>query len=283
MESWYQLQNSSLIRRICIKNNWSSVGRNAAIWLTLAVLAGLASNSAKASEIRIFAAASTTKPLSDILQLYKQRTAVNATPVFAASGKLARQIDQGAPANIYLSANPRWMDWLEKRKQLVNGTRRDLIGNCLVLIHSQTESMFPPLTQKSAKYFKTKRFVIGDPAYVPAGEYAVAVLKDLNLWSALASRTARMPSVRHVIYLIERREADAGLVYRSDALSNNRIHIAEEIDPNLHGDIVYPVAMVERPDTPNGTRLLYNFLSTASALAVFEKYGFRLLNKKCSD
>ena len=257
--------------------------RNAATWLALAVLARLAFNSVEASEIRVFAAASTTKPLSDILQLYKQKAAVNVTPVFAASGALARQIDQGAPADIYLSANPRWMDWLEKRKRLVNGTRQDLIGNCLVLIQPPAESTLPPLTQKSTKYFETKRFVVGDPAYVPAGEYAVAALKGLNLWSAVASRAARMPSVRHVLYLIERREADAGLVYRSDALSSAGVHIAEEIDPILHGDIVYPVAMVERPDTRSATRLFYNFLSTVTVLAVFKKYGFRLLDKKCSD
>ena len=244
------------------------------------MLSGLASNSAEAGEIRIFAAASTTKPLSDILQLYEQQTAVNATPVFAASGALARQIDQGAPADIYLSANPRWMDWLEKRKRLFNGTRRNLIGNCLVLIQPQANSA---LTLEHIRSFKTKRFVVGDPAYVPAGEYAVAALKRLKLWSTIGSHTIRMPSVRHVLFLIERREADAGLVYRSDALTNARVHIAEKIDPNLHGDIVYPVAMIKRPNTLGATRQLYDFLNTSAALTIFEQHGFKLLDKTCSD
>jgi molybdate transport system substrate-binding protein len=272
-----------LIRRTSIKNNSSSSVRSTLIWLIAIILVGLASTPLKASEIRFFAAASTTKPLTDILRLYKQQTDVNATPVFAASGALARQIDQGAPADIYLSANPRWMDWLEKRERLINGTRRNLIGNCLVLIQPQTEATLPPLSRKSVETFKRKRFAVGDPAYVPAGEYAVVALKRLGLWSAIASRAARMPSVRHVLFLIERREADAGLVYRSDALSNARVHIVERIDPNFHGDIVYPVAMIKRPDTSSATRQLYDFLNTTAVLTIFEQNGFRLLEKKCSD
>jgi molybdate transport system substrate-binding protein len=272
-----------LIRRTYIKSNWNSGVRSTATWLALAVLAGFASDSVEANEIRVFAAASTTKPLSDILKLYEQQTAINATPVFAASGALARQIDQGAPADIFLSANPKWMDWLEKRKRLINGTRRNLIGNCLVLIQPQAEPALPPLSQEFARSFKTKRFVFGDPAYVPAGEYAMAALKRLKLWSVIESRAARMPSVRHVLFLIERHEADAGLVYRSDALSNVRVHIAEKIDPNFHGDIVYPVAMIERPNTSRATRQLYDFLNTTAALTIFEQHGFRLLDKTCSD
>ena len=272
-----------MIRRISIKSNSGGGARRPPIWRTVIVLAVLAINPARASEVHVFAAASTTKPVADILQLYEQQTNANATPVFGASGALARQIDQGAPADIYLSASPRWMDWLEKRKRLVSGTRRDLMGNCLVLIQPQAAAAFSPLMQNSAEFLKMKRFVVGDPAYVPAGEYAVTALKRLDLWSAIASRAARMPSVRHVLFLIERREADAGFVYRSDALSSARVHIAEKIDSNLHDEIVYPVAMIKQPDASNITQRLYNFLTTAAALAVFERYGFRLLEKKCSD
>ncbi len=272
-----------MIQRTFIKNRQNSPLQRLAIWLSLAVYVLLLPCIANASDIRLFAAASTTKPVIEILALFSKRNGTKAVPVFAASGALARQIDQGAPADIFLSANPRWMDWLEARKRLRPGSRRDLIGNCLALIQPQGEAAFPLLASDSANMFEKMRFAIGDPAYVPAGEYVAKALKRLGLWDSIAPRAARMPSVRHVLYLLERGEADAGLVYRSDALTSARVHIAETIDPTYHDDIVYPVAQIDRLDASMDTRSLFKFLTTATALAIFEQYGFRLLEKKCSD
>ena len=272
-----------MIQRTFIKNRRNSPLQRLAIWLSLAVSVLFLPCIANGSDIRLFAAASTTKPVTEVLALFLKRNGIRAVPVFAASGALARQIDQGAPADIFLSANPRWMDWLEARKRLRQGSRHDLIGNCLALVQPQGEAAFPPLSSASAYMFEKMRFAIGDPAYVPAGEYAATALKRLGLWESIAPRAARMPSVRHVLYLLERYEADAGLVYRSDALTSTRVHIAETIDPIFHDDIVYPVAQIDRLDASIDTRSLFEFLTTATALAIFEQYGFRLLEKTCSD
>ncbi len=272
-----------MIQRTFIKNRRNSPLQRLSIWLSLAVSILFLPCIANASDIRLFAAASTTKPVIEILALFSKRNGTKAVPVFAASGALARQIDQGAPADIFLSANPRWMDWLQARKRLRQGSRRNLVGNCLALVQPQGMAAFPPLASYSAYIFERMRFAIGNPAYVPAGEYAATALKRLGLWKSIEPRAARMPSVRHVLYLLERGEADAGLIYRSDALSSTRVHIAETIDPKFHDDIVYPVAQIDRLDASMDNRSLFEFLTTATALTIFEQYGFRLLEKKCSD
>ena len=232
---------------------------------------------------RIFAAASTTKPVTEIAAYLKREQGIDIVPVFAASGALARQIYQGAPADLFLSGNPTWMDWLQVRRRLTKGSRRNIVGNCLALSQPQGRTALPPLTRGFAEAFGGGRFVIGDPAYVPAGAYAVEALDKLGIWQSLESRAVRMPSVRHVLFLLERGEADAGIVYRSDALTSARVHIAELIDPSLHAPIVYPLALIERTEGSETRRSVYDFLVSKTAAQIFERHGFRSLAGSCSD
>lgn len=264
-----------------IKRNWRRRLRFPA-WVAI-LCAHFGTPVAAVDTPTIFAAASTTQPIEAIAKLFKQQHGIDLVPVFAASGALARQIDHGAPADLYLSANPRWMDWLERRHRLIPDSRRDLIGNCLVLIQPQGEAPLPPLSSNLVPLLGARRLALGDPAYVPAGEYAVSVLRKIGIWKTLSVRTARLPSVRHVLFLVARREAAAGIVYRSDALTSARVHIAETIDPKLHNAIVYPLARIKRANASKNSQVLYKFLVSPTALSIFERYGFRPLLESCSD
>lgn len=269
-----------MIRRNFTKSNLQSLRRFVIVWCV--VILNL-SPIAYAADARIFAAASTTKPITEIISLYGQRIADKVIPVFAASGSLARQIDQGAPADIYLSANPRWMDWLERRNRLQSGSRRNLVGNCLVLTQPQGTMPLPILSDKHAPLLAQKRFAIGDPNYVPVGEYALSALKRLNLIDAILPRAVRMPSARHVLFLLERGEADAGIIYRSDAISNSQVLISANIQATLHDEIVYPLALVDRPESSSAAKRFFEFLGSDRALTIFKQNGFRILEMKCSN
>ncbi len=267
-----------MILRIYTKNKLkTAVPTSIAVWLFLLPILVAGAN----DQTRIFAAASTTKPVAEIAAYLKREKRIDVVLVFAASGALARQIDQGAPADLFLSGNPRWMDWLEVRRRLTKGSRRNIIGNCLALTQPQGQTALPQLTRGFAKAFGGRRFVIGDPAYVPAGTYAAEALDKLGIWQSLESRAARMPSVRHVLFVLERGEADAGIVYRSDALTSARVHIAEVIATGLHEPIVYPLALVERAILPDSRRPVYDFLISETAAQIFERHGFRSLAGSC--
>ena len=234
-----------------------------------------------AEKVRVFAAASTTNPLSEIVKTYDTKFQIKVATVFAASGTIARQIDEGAPVDIFLSANPKWMDWLQRRKRIIPGSRFNLVGNCLALVTSKLTVPLPPLSVNFLTTRGNARIAIGDPNYVPVGEYAMSALKKLGLWENFSSLTALLPSARHVLYLVERGEVLAGIVYRSDALTSKRIRISEAIDPRLHAEIVYPVALIGEQTPKSEVLKFYKFLNSKISFIIFEKYGFRLLGKRC--
>jgi len=234
------------------------------------------------NKLHIFSAASTFFPLKEIILSYQQRSGKRVVPVLAASGALARQIDQGAPADIFISANKKWMDWLESRDHLREGSRKNLIGNCLVVVQPKDARILSSLSNTFVQSLGHRRIAIGDPSYVPAGEYARSALSQLGLWKFLEQKTARMPSVRQVMYLVERSEAAAGIVYRSDALSNNSTKITETIKSELYDEIVYPIALIANRPSKSEVLELYNFILSKTALAIFKRYGFQYLGRSCS-
>jgi len=249
-------------------------------WL---VVAGcVLSTAVNAAEIYVFAAASTNAALTEITAEFSKRYAIPAVPVIAASGTLARQIERGAPAHIFISANPAWMEWLGTKQMLAQNTVKTLLGNCLALIQPTRAKRKLSLGVNFPGMFGDDRLAIGDPAYVPAGTYAKAALKSLGLWQDLKRRVARAPSVRHVLALVERGEAAAGLVYLSDARGSRHVRVSQLVPRTHVPPIRYPVAILREGDSA-AARKLYDFLLSRTARALFARHGFQPPDGRCSD
>ncbi|WP_455374270.1 molybdate ABC transporter substrate-binding protein [Limibacillus halophilus] len=248
------------------------------LFLMISVLiSGLAQ--ARAEEpVTIFAAASLTDSLQAVAEAYAQEE--DGAPLrlsFASSSTLARQIEAGAPADIYFSANGRWMDYLEERGRLKADSRRDALGNRLAIVAPE-RSPKPPqdinvFTNFPSMLRKGEHLVIGDPQHVPAGIYAKQVLVSLGHWERIEPQTVFAADVRAALALVERGEADLGIVYATDAAMTPRIKRIAIFPENLHAPIVYPVAILAASDNPDAEKV-YAFLLSDRARGIFEEFGF---------
>ncbi len=247
-----------------------------------ALLFGIGAARPRAEEVTIFAAASTANAVNEVVERYEATLAeptgngLAVRPVFAASSTLAKQIAQGAPADLFLSASVAWMDYLAQRQAITAASRIDLLGNRLVLI-SSAES---PLTLTIEPEFPLAealdggRLAIGDPAHVPAGIYAKAALETLGVWPTVAGRTARAADVRAALALVDRGEAAAGIVYQSDTAISRRVRVAGVFPRTSHPPITYPLALVAERPSPAVERF-YRFLRGPEAAAIFRRHGFQ--------
>lgn len=250
--------------------------------LTLAVTgigggADCVKTAAAETEVVVFAAASTTNAISDIGRLYAAGNRGLMTPSFASSSTLAKQIEKGAPADVYLSANKKWMDYLEEKRSIVRESRFDLLSNRIVLI-APTKSPLQrievvPGFSLAGALGKNGRLSMGNPDHVPAGMYGKKALQRLGCWKSIADRIAPMKDVRAALVLVERAEVPVGQVYATDAAISNKVRVVGTFPPDSHPPIVYPVAAVSGGNRSAADRFL-DFLKTAQARAVFEKYGF---------
>jgi molybdate transport system substrate-binding protein len=191
---------------------------------------------------------------------------------FGASGTLQHQIEQGAPVDIFISAGENQMDALQKENLLVPGTRRDLVGNELVLIvpaASQGIKDFPDLKTSAAK-----SVAVGDPQIVPAGAYAKQTLEHLGLLPAIQRKLVFAKDVRQVLTYVETGNADAGLVYATDARISNAVRVAATAPSDSHLPILYPIALLKDSKSPQPARTLLDALESPDSLSVFEKAGF---------
>lgn len=245
------------------------------IFCSVLGLAPLVATGVLAQDVTIFAAASTTSAVLEIAEAFEATSGIRVRPVFAASSTLAKQIDAGAPADLYLSASAAWMDYLESRGRLAPGTRVDLLSNRLVLIApadsdwSLTVAPGFPL----AAALGERRLVIGDPSHVPAGIYAKAALVALGVWDEVALKAAFAGDVRAALALVERGEVAAGLVYASDAAIGARVRVVAPIPPDSHPPITFPLAVVAGRASSAVTRFT-RYLGGAAARARFEKHAF---------
>lgn len=223
--------------------------------------------------LTISAAISLKAPLEAIGQGYErahpdERVVCN----FGASGTLQRQIEQGAPVDIFISAGESQMDALEKNSVLVPGTRRDLLGNELVLIvpaRSEGIKDFPDLTKSTVK-----SVAIGNPQVVPAGMYAKETLENLGLLPKIQKKLVYAQDVRQALAYVETGNADAGLVYVTDARTSNAVRVAAAAPNDSHLPILYPVALLKDSKSPEAARTLLEMLESSGSLNTFEKYGF---------
>lgn len=224
--------------------------------------------------VTIFAAASTTPAMAEIARLYEDAGNGPVRAVFASSGVLARQIDNGAPADLFLSANLRWMDWLAARNRLA-GPPVALLGNELVLVQPSDAQETLKLNEALAPRLGGAKLALADPDHAPAGIYARQALEALGLWEGLQPAIVRMTDVRATLLLVERGEAAAGIVYTSDVAANPRIRQADFFPAESHDPIVYPAAILAEGDRDRGRRFL-DFLRTPDAAEAFRRHGFRL-------
>jgi molybdate transport system substrate-binding protein len=232
----------------------------------------------RAQELTVFAAASLTDAMKDISAQWAQGGHPPLRMSFGSSSTLARQIEQGAPANVFASADTKWMDYLADKKLIVTDTRKDLLGNDLVLVVPADKPQhvtIGPGFNLVAMLGPNGRVATGDPAHVPVGIYAEQALKKLGIWDAVSPHLARADDVRSALLLVERGEAPAGIVYATDAAVSKAVMVAGTFAANSHDAISYPFAVVKAGDTPEA-RALMAYLSGPEARAIFVKRGFKV-------
>jgi molybdate transport system substrate-binding protein len=237
----------------------------------------IGSGAAAQSEVVVFAAASTTNAVTEIGKLYTDRNPGRVTTSFASSSTLAKQIESGAPADVYISANKKWMDFLEKKNLIDRKSRLDLLGNRIVLIAPVGSALkkidVAPGFSVPDFLGKDGRLSMGDPDHVPAGMYGKKALENLGSWEQVKDRLAPMKDVRAALVLVERAEAPLGLVYATDAAISKKVRVVGAFPAASHSPIVYPVAAVTGGQTAAAKRFI-DFLKSLESRAVFEKYGF---------
>lgn len=234
-----------------------------------------------AEPVHVQAAASLTDVMSALIAQYEQDHDARIVPVYAASSTLARQIAEGAPADLYLSANRRWMDWLETQPVRLS-ERRDLLKNRLALVaprESAIEAFTPDADHPLLDYLdqgggdRRERLAVGDTDHVPAGLYARQAFEATGQWAALAPRLARASDVRGALALVERGEAPLGAVYATDARASERVRILGLFPESSHDAITYPMALVGA--SPGAAaRAFFKWLGSDAAAQTFRGYGF---------
>ena len=227
------------------------------------------------NNLLISAAASLKEALEELKPLYQQsKPNVNINYNFGSSGALQQQIEQGAPADIFISAAKKQVDALEQKGLLVPGTRNIIAKNRLVLV--VPKNAVGVTSFYSLKDAKVKKIAIGEPRSVPAGQYAQQVLEKLKIWSEIKSKLVFANNVRQVLASVESGNADAGLVYITDAKISDKVKVVVTADEKYHSPIIYPLAVVKRSKNVDAAKEFSQFLSSNQAKSVFKKYGFIL-------
>jgi molybdate transport system substrate-binding protein len=230
------------------------------------------------NSLTVFAAASMKNALDEVDAAYSAKTGVKISASYAASSTLAKQIEQGAPADIFVSADTDWMDYATDKKNINEPTRVNLLGNSIVLIapkDSKIDTVAIGPGFDLAKLAGDGKIATGDVKAVPVGKYAQAALEKLGAWQAAAPKFAMAESVRAALALVARGEAVLGIVYSTDAKVEPGVKIVGTFPADSHPAIIYPVAATSTAK-PDATGYLA-FLKTSAAKAIFEKYGFSYL------
>jgi len=245
------------------------------VGLLIVLLVTTSAINASNRAVNVFAAASLKPVLDQLANEFQRETSIEVSLTYAGSNVLARQIEEGAPADIFVSADLEWMDALSTQNLIVNESRFNFAGNRLVLI-APHESI---ITLSIAPHFPladalgTERLAIADVRAVPAGRYAKAALISLGVWDQTADKIAQTENVRAALAFVARGECPLGIVYRTDALSEARVKIIAEFQPSLHPPIIYPAALITASNNTAASRF-HEFLRSPSAEKAIEAFGF---------
>ncbi|ASZ49858.1 molybdate ABC transporter substrate-binding protein [Vibrio parahaemolyticus] len=247
-------------------------------WKTHACLAAILSISFStnaATDLKVYAASSMTNAIDEIAQDFKEKYDVTVTPVYGGSSSIARQIINGAPADVFISANTKWMDYLVDEGVIDSDNVTNLVRNSLVLIAPQSSSLavfnFADANAWEAA-LNGSRLALGHPTSVPAGMYAKESLTTLGVWKEIQTKVAPAKNVRLALALVERGEAPLGVVYKTDAQLTSKVKIVGEFASDTHAAIVYPAAVV---NDSTKSRQFFQYLKSEDAKRVFAHYGFQ--------
>jgi molybdate transport system substrate-binding protein len=245
-------------------------------FLAWALLCGVNSHSADADKraIVVFGAASLTNALQDLGDEFTRKTSIPVKFSFAASSTLARQIESGAPADVFFSADLDWMDYLQARNLIQPQSRHDVLGNRLVLIAPVDSSISLKIEPNFplATALGKNRLATGDPDSVPVGRYARSALTNLGIWNEISDRLIRADSVRAALAFVDRGEAPLGIVYETDALIDKNVRVVDVFPANSHTPIVYPIALTSVAG-PAAAKFV-DYIRSSAADPTFKAYGF---------
>jgi molybdate transport system substrate-binding protein len=230
---------------------------------------------ASAADLQVFAAASLTDALKEIAPEYEKATGDKLVLNLGASSTLARQIQEGAPADLFLSADEEKMNGLEKRKLLLPGTRESVLSNTLVVVVPLDSNL---RIAGPADLVAVRALALAEPQTVPAGIYAKEYLKRKGLWSKVIDRVVPTENVRAALSAVESGNVDAGIVYKTDAAISKKVKIAYEVPRAEAPSISYPFAVLAASERKEAARKLLDYLHSPSALAVFRRHGFLILD-----
>jgi len=252
-------------------------------WLAISAMAGavvvtVVSAQAQTQDILVFGAASLKNALDEADARYQRKTSGKIVVSYGASSALAKQIESGAPADIFISADLDWMDYVAQRKLIKPETRSNFLGNKLVLIapadSKVTLTIGPnfPLAQTLGN----GRLAMADPAFVPAGKYGKASLEALGVWASVSEKVAPAQDVRTALAYVSRGETPLGIVYQTDAAADKGVKIVGAFPETTHPPIIYPMAVTAVSNNP-GVGAYMSFLKSSEARSAFEKQGFVVL------
>ncbi|PHM71489.1 molybdate ABC transporter substrate-binding protein [Xenorhabdus sp. KJ12.1] len=239
----------------------------------------LVSNTWAAEKVTVFAAASLTNALNDIAEQYKKDTQGEVVASYASSSTLARQIEQGAPADLFISADQQWMDYISGKKLIIEDTRHTLLGNQLVLIAPKKSKLNKIDINQETKWSSLlagEHLAVGDPDHVPVGIYAKESLQYLGAWDLVNPLLARTNNVRSGMALVEREEVPLGIVYGSDAVASKKVKVVGVFPQESHKPVEYPVAIIKGHEN-QAVQDFYDYLKTPEAVEIFTRYGFNSL------
>ncbi len=248
-------------------------------WIAAVLAASLMASAAHAAPVTVFAAASLKNALDEVGAQYA-KSGGEARFSYAASSAIARQIEQGAPADVYVSADSDWMSYLAERKLIVAATRRDLLTNRLALIAPADSKVALKIARGMpiARALGEGRLAVAGPD-VPAGKYAKASLTALGVWDGVSGKLAQAENVRTALQYVARGESPLGIVYDTDAKVEPKVRIVGLFPEGTHPKIVYPAAVVAASTNPDAAKFLA-YMSGPQAAVIFRKYGFTVLPRR---
>jgi molybdate transport system substrate-binding protein len=245
--------------------------------LLFGLVAGMVSTMATAADVTVFAAASLKEAMDDQARQFEASTGNKVIVSYGASNALAKQVEAAAPADIFISADLDWMDYVGQRKLLAPETRVNLLRNTLVLIAPSSSKAALKIAAGFglAAALGTEKLAMANPDSVPAGKYGKAALENLGVWSGVEKQVARAETVRAALALVSRGEAPFGIVYSTDALADKGVRVVDMFPPGSYPPIVYPAAVVATSKAAAAKPLL-DYLRSSAARPVWERYGFVL-------